>query len=77
MNASVEEVEKDTHGFLHRVLNGETVVVFAENQPVAEIRPLPKRMGKRPIGLARGHFVVPDDFDDPLPEEVLQLFEGE
>ena len=30
----------------------------------------------RPIGLAAGEFTVPDDFDDPLPEEILRLFEG-
>ena len=30
----------------------------------------------RPIGLAKGQFTVPDDFNAPLPEEVLQAFEG-
>lgn len=30
----------------------------------------------RPFGLARGQFVVPDDFDDPLPEEILAEFEN-
>jgi len=24
----------------------------------------------RPIGLAKGQFTVPDDFNDPLPDEV-------
>lgn len=27
-----------------------------------------------PIGLAKGEFVVPDDFNDPLPDEILDLF---
>lgn len=76
MKATVEEVEKDPHEYLHRVLEGETVVLFREEQPVAEIRPLRKRTGLRPIGLAKGDFVVPDDFDDPLPDDVLDLFEG-
>lgn len=31
----------------------------------------------RPFGLCKGEFRVPDDFDDPLPEEILKLFEGE
>ena len=31
----------------------------------------------RPIGLARGEFAVPDDFDDPLPDEILDAFEAE
>ncbi|HYK04565.1 MAG TPA: type II toxin-antitoxin system Phd/YefM family antitoxin [Thermoanaerobaculia bacterium] len=77
MNVSVEEVEKDPHACLHRVLEGETVVVFEKDRPVAEMRPLARREGKRPIGLAKGEFVVPDDFNDPLPEDVLELFQGE
>ena len=35
--------------------------------------PLPQL---RPIGLARGQFTVPEDFNAPLPEDVLQTFEG-
>ena len=30
----------------------------------------------RPIGLAQGLFTVPDDFNAPLPDDVLQTFEG-
>lgn len=30
----------------------------------------------RPSGLAKGEFVVPDDFNAPLPDEILDLFEG-
>ena len=31
--------------------------------------------GLRPIGLGAGDFAVPDDFDAPLPDETLRLFE--
>jgi antitoxin (DNA-binding transcriptional repressor) of toxin-antitoxin stability system len=77
MNVSVEEIEKDPREYLQRVLDGETVIVFEKDRPVAEMRPLTRRVGMRPIGLAKGDFVVPDDFNDPLPDDVLQLFEGE
>jgi hypothetical protein len=30
----------------------------------------------RPSGLCEGEFIVPDDFDEPLPEDILQTFEG-
>ncbi|MEI2691123.1 MAG: type II toxin-antitoxin system Phd/YefM family antitoxin [Anaerolineae bacterium] len=38
---------------------------------------LPETNGRspRPFGLCTGEFVVPDDFDAPLPPEVLVLFE--
>jgi hypothetical protein len=31
----------------------------------------------RPSGLCKGEFVVPDDFNEPLPDEILALFEGQ
>ncbi|HEY7328364.1 MAG TPA: hypothetical protein VH592_12020 [Gemmataceae bacterium] len=31
----------------------------------------------RPVGLCRGQFTVPDDFDDPLPDEILEEFDGQ
>ena len=35
-----------------------------------------RQQGKKlPIGLAKGQFTVPDDFNDPLPDEILDLFE--
>jgi hypothetical protein len=30
----------------------------------------------RPIGLAKGQLTVPEDFNAPLPEDVLRTFEG-
>lgn len=30
----------------------------------------------RPHGLCAGEFVTPDDFDEPLPEEIVSAFEG-
>ncbi|MEA3641187.1 MAG: DUF2281 domain-containing protein [Lamprobacter sp.] len=29
----------------------------------------------RPIGLCQGEFQVPDDFDAPLPEDIMRDFE--
>ena len=36
----------------------------------------PKSKKLRPFGLCAGEFVVPEDFDAPLPEEILKSFEG-
>jgi len=75
MNVSVEELKRDLDGAIHRVREGETLVVTEQDRPVAEIRPLEAVRRPRPFGLAAGTFVVPDDFDDPLPEEILRDFE--
>ena len=86
---SLEEMQRDLLCYLWQVEQGETVIITRAGQPVAEIRPASRpdsadtphgeaaqNEKRRPIGLAAGEFTVPDDFDDPLPEEILRLFEG-
>lgn len=75
MNVTVEEIKQDPESVIHRVLEGETLVVTEGNCPVAEIRPIEAVRRPRPFGLAKGTFTVPDDFDDPLPEDILRDFE--
>jgi hypothetical protein len=41
-----------------------------------QIRPMTETETLRPVGLAAGKFVLPDDFDDPLPDEILDAFEA-
>jgi antitoxin (DNA-binding transcriptional repressor) of toxin-antitoxin stability system len=73
---TLEQVENGAADYLHRVLDGETIVIYQGERAVAEIRPVTETEALRPVGLAAGEFVVPDDFDDPLPDEVLDAFEG-
>jgi antitoxin (DNA-binding transcriptional repressor) of toxin-antitoxin stability system len=74
---SSQELHDRTAEVLDRVAAGETVTVMREGNAVAEFRPVPsKRKTPRPYGLAKGQFVVPDDFNDPLPDEILREFEG-
>jgi antitoxin (DNA-binding transcriptional repressor) of toxin-antitoxin stability system len=76
MKATIEEVENEPTEYLHRVMDGETIVVYQGKRAVAEIRPVTETEKLRPVGLAEGEFVVPDDFDDPLPDDLLDAFEG-
>lgn len=77
MTITIDEIQRDLLGYLHRVEAGETLIILDDNRPVAEIKPVaPAEAGLRPFALCAGEFRVPDDFDAPLPEEVLSLFEG-
>lgn len=61
---------------------GVQVVIARNGHPVAKIAPLDKDdsvvagapLPERGFGAARGQFDVPDDFDDPLPQDVLRAF---
>ncbi len=62
---------------LDRVEAGEYLIVARGGRPVAELRPVSgRRSAPRPFGLCAGAFTLPDDFDAPLPEEILRSFEG-
>jgi prevent-host-death family protein len=73
---SLQELQQDPGALLDRVEAGEHLVVV-RGRPVAELRPVPATQpSSRPFGLCAGAFTVPDDFDAPLPEEILRDFEG-
>jgi len=75
--ATVGEIERDPSAYLRRVEAGETVVVLRDGRPIAEIRPVAEGTRQpRPYGLAAGEFTTPDDFDEPLPDEIVAAFEG-
>jgi antitoxin (DNA-binding transcriptional repressor) of toxin-antitoxin stability system len=74
---SLQELKRDPDALLDRVEAGEHLVVVRGGRQVAELRPVPATQpGPRPFGLCAGAFTVPDDFDAPLPEEILRDFEG-
>lgn len=74
---NLEDLQRDLNALLDRVEAGEHLVIVRDGHPVAELRPLPAtQTGPRPFGLCAGAFTVPDDFDAPLPDEVLRAFGG-
>jgi antitoxin (DNA-binding transcriptional repressor) of toxin-antitoxin stability system len=77
IRVSIDEIERDLAAYLKRVEAGETLVIVRAGQPVVEMKPITPDVGElRPFGLCAGEFVVPDDFDAPLPEDLLSAFEG-
>lgn len=56
---------------------GDTVIIAKAGRPMAKLVPLDGPI-KRKIqyGLLKGKFEIPPDFDAPLPDEELALWEG-
>lgn len=63
----VGEAKTHLSRLLKQVEAGEEVVIQRGGVPVARIVPVPPRPSSW-IGMDRGKFTVPDDFNDPLPE---------
>ena len=73
---NISEARAHLSRYLKRVEDGESVTLCRRNVPIAEIRPLhhPQRE-ERPVGIDRGMTVSASLFD-PLPDELLDAFEG-
>jgi prevent-host-death family protein len=76
MTKSVGVHEAKTHlsRLLERVEDGEEIVITRRGEEVARLVPA-RPGGARRLGVDRGRYVVPDDFNAPLPDEVLDAFE--
>jgi antitoxin (DNA-binding transcriptional repressor) of toxin-antitoxin stability system len=74
---NIHQAKTHLSRYLKRLEQGDTILLCRRNVPIAEIRPLPaEREEPRPLGLARSEFTVSPEFFDPLPNEILDAFEG-
>jgi prevent-host-death family protein len=55
---------------------GAEIIIAKAGKPVAKLVPLNAQAPRRRLGLLAGKAVVPEDFDQPLPDSVLDTFEG-
>ncbi len=61
---------------VEQAASGDEIVIAKAGKPIAKLGPLSAaRRNKRRLGLLAGRLNVPDDFDAPLPSEVLDTFE--
>ena len=74
MNVNIDEAKTDLPKLLEWVALGEEVVIVRDGKPVAKLVAVHSESKKRVFGSAKGEFVVPDDFNDPLPKEIEDLF---
>lgn len=69
----VHEAKTQLSKLLRLVAAGQEVEILRNGEPVARLVAAGPRAA-RTFGTDRGRFVVPDDFDAPLPHEVLETF---
>jgi prevent-host-death family protein len=72
---NVHEAKTHLSRLLARVEAGEEIIIARGGKAIAKLVPL-VGPGRRRLGLEKGKFEVPDDFDAPLPDSLLAEFEG-
>jgi prevent-host-death family protein len=76
IEVNMHEAKTHFSQLVRRVMAGEEVVIARSGRPVARLVPYRPAGAERVLGRDAGLFTVPEDFDDPLPEDVLELFEA-
>ncbi len=78
ISVNIHEAKARLSELIRQVEKGEIVQICRRNEAIAEIRVTAKKSKKeRPIGLHKGLFKVSSSFFDPLPEDLLKLYNGE
>jgi prevent-host-death family protein len=76
VTVNIHEAKTQFSKLIARVEAGEEVVIARDGTPVARLVAIRPPANKRISGRDRDLFSVPEDFDAPLPEDILNEFES-
>jgi prevent-host-death family protein len=77
MEVNIHEAKTHLSRLLQRVAAGEEVTIARSGVPVARLVAVePEKKNTRPLGMDRGRIWIADDFDAPLPHDLLAAFYG-
>ncbi|MDZ4673064.1 MAG: type II toxin-antitoxin system Phd/YefM family antitoxin [Gemmatimonadota bacterium] len=72
---NIHEAKTNLSKLLEQTANGEDVIIARAGVPVARLVPIVAPTADRPLGSEQGTLVIADDFDAPLPPDLLEAFE--
>jgi prevent-host-death family protein len=74
---NIHEAKTHLSRLLARVAEGEEIIIAKAGRPIARLLAYDEpSCAKRVLGRDAGLFEVPDDFDAPLPADLIDLFES-
>ena len=74
-SVGVHKAKTELSKLLKRVAMGEEIVITSNGKPVAKLVSVKTRR-ERTLGMDEGLFTVPEDFNSPLPDDLLAEFES-
>lgn len=76
MIVNIHEAKTHLSKLLLRVAAGEVVIIAKAGKPVAKLTRYSENRENRKPGSAKGLVTIHEDFDQPLPDDVLKDFES-
>ena len=75
LTVTLEQAKDEFTEIIGRVLHGHEEVLISDNgRPVARVSPIEAPPSPRKPGLDKGKIWMSDDFDAPLPDEIVDDF---
>ena len=76
MEVDVHKAKAHFSRLLQRVVDGEEVIIMRAGVAVAQMVPVESKAGRRAMGMDEGEIYIADNFDSPLPAQMLAPFLG-
>ena len=73
---NIYEAKTQLSKLVDEAASGEDIIIARAGKPAARLTRLDREKGRRKLGLLNGQFKIPEDLNQPLPEEILKAFEG-
>jgi prevent-host-death family protein len=73
---NIHEAKSQLSKLIDAMQQGETVIIAKAGKPVAVLGPLRAAGPKRVRGVLKGQIKLGPEFDEALPAELLESFEG-
>jgi prevent-host-death family protein len=71
---NIHEAKTHLSRLLERVAAGEEIIIAKANRPIARLIPVDQPVKNRQPGTGAGEIWMADDFNEPLPDELLDSF---
>ena len=73
---NIHEAKTHLSRLVEEVAAGGEIIIAKAGKPMARLVPLRVMPKRRQLGVFKGQLNILDNFDAPLPDDILTLFEG-
>lgn len=76
ITVNIHEAKTNFSKLVDAVMHGDEIIIAKAGKPAAKLVPISSEKPKRKPGALKGKIKIAADFDAPLPEDILNQFEG-
>jgi prevent-host-death family protein len=76
ITVNIHEAKTHFSKLIDAVMHGDEVIIAKAGKPAARLVPIAPLRPKRKPGALKGKIKIAHDFNAPLPEDLLNQFEG-